>query len=92
MNKLKTYCVSNIISGNLEILDLDLVGVGTKEFPKEYIKCDTGINIQSKEKYYSELTFHYWFWKNKLENFNANQWIDFIKKDVFGLKKTQGNK
>ena len=37
MNKLKTYCVSNIISGNLEILDLNLVGVGAKEFQQNIL-------------------------------------------------------
>ena len=86
MNKIKTYCVSNIVSNNLKILNLNLVGVGKKEFPAEYLNCKTGINIQSKERYYSELTFHYWFWKNMLENFDTNHWIGFCQKRRFWLK------
>ena len=36
-------------------------------------------NIQKKEKYYSELTFHFWFWKNKLKKYNT---INFKKNHV----------
>ena len=68
MSNLITFCVSNIPNSNLEKLDLELVGVGKKKFSNKYISCKNGNNIQNKEKYYSELTFHYWFWKNKLKN------------------------
>ena len=53
MTNLKTYCVTDVPSKNLERLNLSLVGVGNKKFPNEYIKCDNGDNIQKKEKYYS---------------------------------------
>ena len=75
MTNLKTYCVSNLANSNLEKLDLTLVGVGENEFPQNYITCKKGENIQNKEKYYSELTFHYWFWKNELKNMNDDIWI-----------------
>ena len=86
MTNLKTFCVSDIPSKNLEKLNLDLVGVGQKKFSKEYLTCDNGINIQSKEKYYSELTFHYWFWKNMLNNLDENLWIGFCQKRRFWIK------
>jgi len=86
MTNLKTYCVTDVPSENLEKLDLTLVGVGNKKFSNKYIKCEGGINIQEKEKYYSELTFHYWFWKNELDTFDHKIWIGFCQKRRFWLK------
>ena len=68
MTNLKIYCVSDIPIPALEKLDLILAGVGEKKFPNNYISCLDGINIQNKQKYYSELTFHYWLWKNEFGN------------------------
>ena len=64
-----------------------MVGVGKKKFSKKYITCSGGKNIQKKEKNYSELTFHYWFWKNKLSKYKPNTWIGFCQKRRFWLKK-----
>ena len=86
MEKLKIYCVTNKEIEYLEKLNLTLAGVGKKKFKKGYITCLTGKNIQKKEKHYSELTFHYWFWKNQLKNFNNNIWIGFCQKRRFWLK------
>ena len=86
MHNLEIFCVTDIPLKDLEFLELTLAGVGQKKFSNKYIVCDKGINIQSKEKYYSELTFHYWFWKNKLENFDENIWIGFCQKRRFWLK------
>ena len=66
MNNLKIYCVTNKKLSFLEKTSMKLVGVGKEEFSNNYLKCDTKINIYHKEKYYSELTFHYWYWKNIL--------------------------
>ena len=38
-------------------------------------------NIQKKEKHYSEKTFHYWFWKNKLKNLIIIFGLVFSKKE-----------
>ena len=38
---------------------MNLVGVGQNKFNNRYLKCDYKDNIYDKEKYYSELTFHY---------------------------------
>ena len=86
MTNLKIFCVSNIASKDLELLEITLAGVGKNKFPNNYIICDKGLNIQSKEKYYSELTFHYWFWKNMLNEFDKNTWIGFCQKRRFWLK------
>ena len=86
MKKLKIFCVTNEEIKHLENLNLTLVGVGKKRFKKNYITCFNGKNIQEKEKHYSELTFHYWFWKNKLKNFNDDTWIGFCQKRRFWVK------
>ncbi len=86
MKNLDIYCVTNKKLDFLEKTSLKLVGVGQEKFPKNYIKCDTKENIFYKEKYYSELTFHYWYWKNIL-NKEKNDWVGFCQKRRFWIRK-----
>jgi len=83
MKNLKIYCVTNKMSKFLEQLPFQLVGVGTEKFSNKYIDCKIKKNIQKKEKNYSELTFHYWFWKNQLPLLKKNIWIGFCQKRRF---------
>ena len=87
MSKIKIFCVTNVESNLLENLDLTLAGVGKKSFSKKYINIKNRQNIQKKERNYSELTFHYWFWKNKLSSYDNKTWIGFCQKRRFWLKK-----
>ena len=57
-----------------------------EKFSEKYLDCSEKINIYSKEKYYSELTFHYWYWKNLLQNEDA-EWVGFCQKRRFWIKK-----
>ena len=86
MNKLLIYCVTNERIKYLEDTKLVLAGVGKKKFNKNYTTCLKGKNIQHKEKNYSELTFHYWFWKNQLMKCRSDTWIGFCQKRRFWLK------
>lgn len=86
MDNLQIYCVTDKEIDYLENLNLILAGVGKNKFKKKYLNCKSGINIQSKEKNYSELTFHYWFWKNQLKLVNKNTWIGFCQKRRFWLQ------
>ncbi len=90
-NNLKIYCVTDKPLKRLENLNFHLAGVGSNSFSKNYIRSDDKININSKEKHYSELTFHYWFWKNLLER-EKNQWIGFCQKRRFWVKRDLKNK
>jgi hypothetical protein len=90
MKNIKIYCVTNKIKKNLENTKLTLAGVGQENFPSNYITSNTKDNIFFKEKYYSELTFHYWFWKNIL-NKSENNWIGFCQKRRFWIKKDTDN-
>jgi len=86
---MQIFCVTNVPLTELEKLPLKLVGVGKSKFSKKYLTCLNGKNIQSKEKNYSELTFHYWFWKNQLKKYNKNTWIGFCQKRRFWIKKNK---
>ena len=86
MNSLNIFCVTDKPHKHLEALNVNLVGVGKRQFNYKYITWLNGKNIQNKEKHYSELTFHYWFWKNKLKNYRNNDWIGFCQKRRFWIK------
>ena len=88
MTNLSLYCVTNKSSDFLEKLPMNLVGVGQNKFNNRYLKCDYKDNIYDKEKYYSELTFHYWYWKNLLKN-EKNKWVGFCQKRRFWIKKEE---
>ena len=89
-NKLEIYCVTNKKLSYLENFDYNFAAVGTDSFSDKYIKCNYGDNIFNKEKYYSELTFQYWYWKNKLD-INQNNWLGFCQKRRFWIKKNSTN-
>ena len=86
MSNLEIYCVTNKKINFIKKNNYYLAAVGKNNFPKKYIKCNTKKNIYYKEKNYSELTFHYWFWKNKLNNINQNKWVGFCQKRRFWVK------
>ena len=82
MKKLKIYCVTNEEINFLKNSNYHLAWVGKNTPPKGYLRCDQKKNIFYKEKFYSELTFHYWYWKNLLNNDDDNQWVGFAKKTL----------
>ena len=54
------------------------VGLGSNIKNKNFQNDKTGENISSKNPYYGEYTFHYWIWKNEIENIK-NEWIGFCQ-------------
>ena len=85
MKNLDIYCVTNKKLDFLEKTPLKLVGVGQEKFSNQYLRCDTKDYIYHKEKYYSELTFHYWYWKNILP-YEKSKWVGFCQKRRFWIK------
>ena len=79
------YCVTNKRLKFLENSNYNLSWVGLDKCPENYIKSNDKINIFKKERYYSELTFHYWYWKNLLD-LNSNNWVGFCQKRRFWSK------
>ena len=62
------------------------VGLGTKNFSSNCFTDKKGINISKKNPYYGEYTFHYWLWKNYLDQINTD-WVGFCQYRKFFIKK-----
>lgn len=91
MSNLDIYCVTDKDIPFLEKSNYKLAAVGKKKFSDKYLRCDNMDNIFHKEENYSELTFHYWFWKNKLD-IKSDKWIGFCQKRRFWIDKAYSNK
>ena len=74
MPQIKFYCVTNkkVDFFKSDLFNFGWVGDGVP--PKNYLTCNDKDNIFDREKFYSELTFHYWYWKNILYQENKDQW------------------
>ena len=79
MQNAKMYCLSIYDSTFPVIKKLNYipVGLGNDKFSNQWLRDNTLENISSKNKYYGEYTFHYWFWKNILPKIENNYWIGF---------------
>lgn len=61
------------------------VGLGNNIKSNLFVTDKNGVNISDKNRYYGEYTFHYWLWKNELNNLN-DEWIGFCQYRKFWLK------
>ena len=86
MKKIKIYCVTNKKINFLNKPEYKIAWVGKEIALENYIKCDYKDNIFYKEKYYSDLTFHYWYWKNLLSAESDDEWIGFCQKRRYWVK------
>jgi hypothetical protein len=91
MSNLDIYCITDKPLLHLDNLPYKKAGVGKSIFPKNYYLSDSLDNIFYKEKHYSELTFQYWFWKNKLSQLKDSTWIGFCQKRRFWIKEESFN-
>lgn len=81
-------CLENKVLKAVENLNYVPVGLGNGKFSKDWTKDDTLQNISHKNKYYSEYSFYYWFWKNVLPEAKENHWIGFCAyRDFWSNKK-----
>ena len=90
MNNLKIYCVTNKKISHLEGSSLLLASVSNDKLGKNYLRSNTEDNIFHKEKYYSELTFHYWYWKNLIKTEKAD-WVGFCQRRRIWIKNSSSN-
>ena len=72
---MKIYCITHKPLTYIKDLNLTPFGVGTSDYPKDYMVETNGKNISNKNKYYSETSFHYWYWKNLLNSKPENEWF-----------------
>tara|TARA_B100000989_G_C19429690_1_gene422456 strand:- start:2 stop:799 length:798 start_codon:yes stop_codon:yes gene_type:complete len=90
MFDLDIFCVTDKHINFLDKSEYKIGWVGKEKPKKNYITCNTNINIFEKEKFYSELTFHYWYWKNLLD-LNQKKWIGFCQKRRFWINPESEN-
>ena len=61
------------------------VGLGKEILLEGWLRDDKGENISEKNEFYGEYTFHYWFWKNKIDQIENGTWIGFCAYRRFWL-------
>ena len=79
MKNLSMFCLSLYGDhlNNLKKINYIPVGLGENNFNNEWLRDNTKQNISNKNKYYGEYTFHYWFWKNMIDEISDKNWIGF---------------
>ena len=70
-------CLHDDLLNKVNQLGYAPVGLGVNNFSSDWLTDLGGENISHKNIYYGEHTFHYWFWKNNLENIKEGTWIGF---------------
>tara|TARA_B110000014_G_scaffold259432_1_gene247240 strand:+ start:145 stop:978 length:834 start_codon:yes stop_codon:yes gene_type:complete len=80
MKNFKMFCIS--LEPNhyefIKKLGYEPVGLGDKNFNKNWYQDKLGENISKKNKNYGEYTYHYWIWKNYLDEIKE-EWIGFCQ-------------
>ena len=76
---LHIFNVTNRADSLLDDIFCEPAGVGPNNFPEHYLNSTNGDNIKHKDPYYAEYVFNYWFWKNKLMNYQEDSWLGFCQ-------------
>ena len=84
-----SLCIFNRHLLKIKALNYIPVGLGKDNFSNEWLRDNTKENISYKNKYYGEYTFHYWFWKNMIDEIEKNTWLGFCGYRYF-WKKNRG--
>lgn len=74
------FCITinNNHCDKIDKLGYEPVGLGNNIANKKFIRDNTLENISNKNPFYGEYTFHYWIWKNKINELNE-KWIGFCQ-------------
>tara|TARA_Y100000817_G_scaffold314557_1_gene313846 strand:+ start:7331 stop:8152 length:822 start_codon:yes stop_codon:yes gene_type:complete len=87
MNNISIYCLTLNPSHEDIIRKLSYipVGLGSETFSDNCLTDKNGVNISNKNSFYGEYTFHYWIWKNYLQNLDT-EWVGFCQYRKFFAK------
>lgn len=87
MNKLHIYCFTSKTYRLLDKLPQNIipVGLGNKTYPVNYLKETNGQNLSNHNKYFAEMSGIYWVFKNRLQNYDENDYIGFCHYRRFWL-------
>ena len=78
-------CLQDELYKDVKELGYVPVGLGSKNFSSGWLRDNQGENISEKNPYYSEYSFHYWLWKNKIDHIEDGTWIGFCTYRRFWL-------
>jgi len=94
MNKLDIYCFTSKDYNFLSRLPKNIIpiGLGNYNYKNSYLKETSGINLSKHNKYYAELSGIYWVYKNKLSEYNDNDFIGFCHYRRLWLDKIYNHK
>ncbi len=70
-------CLHDKIYETIKQLGYIPVGLGDKISLNVWLRDNLGENISEKNKYYGEYSFHYWLWKNEIDQIEDGTWIGF---------------
>ena len=87
MKNISLFCLTLNPKHEQMIKDLSLipVGLGEKKFSSNFFSDKKGLSISQKNSFYGEYTFHYWLWKNYLNEIKT-PWIGFCQYRKFFIK------
>ena len=93
MNNITNFCLTLSPEHEEIIKKLSYipVGLGEKNFSKNCFNDKKGLNIAEKNSNYGEYTFHFWLWKNYLDQIKT-EWVGFCQYRKFFTKKEASNK
>ena len=87
--KIFCLCLEDALLKKVKNLNYIPVGLGIEKFSSEWLTDKDGENISKKNSFYGEYTFHYWLWKNHLDNISDNTWIGFCAYRRFWQNKNE---
>ena len=90
---MKMYCLTTYNDHYEKIIKLGYVpvGLGKAINSNKFISDNTRVNISEKNQFYGEYTFHYWLWKNKIDD-NEKDWIGFCQYRKFWVNTKSDDK
>jgi hypothetical protein len=79
MEEMNIYCIAidDRLVNKIKEINCVPVGLGDAIISDGWKRDNIANNISNKNKFYGELTFYYWFWKNELNNLPDNTWLGF---------------
>ena len=87
---MKMFCITldDTHYDKIKYLGYTPVGLGKNIKNKKFNVDNIGENISEKNQFYGEYTFHYWLWKNEIDNLEK-QWIGFCQYRKFWTLKNE---
>ena len=93
MNNITNFCLTLSPEHEEIIKKLSYipVGLGEKNFSKNCFNDKKGLNIAEKNSNYGEYTFHFWLWKNYLDQIKT-EWVGFCQYRKFFIEEKADRK